>query len=66
MENIEHSHIPKGRRELVKLVRETSDIIKVGDAARILDLSKLAAAKKLARWTEQGWLRRVPDRYAEL
>ena len=59
MEDVEHSHIPEGRQELGRLIREAGDIIKVEDAARILALSRVAAAKKLSRWTEQGWLRRV-------
>jgi predicted transcriptional regulator of viral defense system len=33
--------------------------VSVGDAAEILALDRHAAAKHLARWAEQGWLRRV-------
>ena len=59
MKDGKHAHIPEGRRDLAKLVRETGDIIKLDDAAKILNLTELAASKKLSRWTEQGWLRRV-------
>jgi len=41
------------------LVRGTGDVIQVDDAVRVLDLNRTMAAKTLARWTTQGWLRRV-------
>ena len=57
---MEHtSRIPKGRQHLAQLVANAGDVIKVDDAVRILDLDRTAAAKILARWTDQGWLRRV-------
>lgn len=52
-------HIPQGRRRLGMLVRETGDVITVEKAAQILRLDPIATAKMLARWTSQGWLRRV-------
>jgi predicted transcriptional regulator of viral defense system len=51
--------LPQGRKRLVTLLREAGDVISVGDAARALDLDRTRAAKALARWTAQGWLRRV-------
>ena len=51
--------IPKGRQQLAHLVAGAGDVIQVKDAARVLDLDRTAAAKTLARWTSQGWLRRV-------
>lgn len=51
--------IPEGRRLLATLIRETGDVILVEDAAKILRLDPKRAAKTLARWTTQGWLRRV-------
>lgn len=51
--------LPENRRLLATLVRETGDVILVEDAAKILRLDAQRAAKVLARWTKQGWLRRV-------
>lgn len=51
--------IPKGRQQLTHLVAGSGDVIKVDDAVRVLALDRSAAAKTLARWTNQGWLRRV-------
>lgn len=51
--------IPIGRQHLAQLVANAGDVIHVGDAARILGLSSTAAAKTLARWAGQGWLRRI-------
>lgn len=51
--------IPKTRQELSKLVREAGDVIDVARASEVLQLDKTATAKKLARWAEQGWLRRI-------
>lgn len=35
------------------------DVIQLDDAVRILGIDRMAAAKTLARWTHQGWLRRI-------
>ena len=51
--------LPEGRRRLAQLTKAGGDIIRIEDAARILDLDGASAAKMLARWTNQGWLRRV-------
>jgi len=40
-------------------VATAGDVIQVASAARILNIAPTAAAKTLARWTTQGWLRRV-------
>ncbi len=53
------STIPAGRQQLALLVAGTGDVIEITDAVRILKLDRTAAAKTLARWTKQGWLRRV-------
>ena len=53
------SSIPQGRQQLAHLVAGAGDVIQVDDAVRVLDLDRTAAAKTLARWTNQGWLRRV-------
>ena len=51
--------LPEGRRRLARLVRAAGDVISVEGAAKVLDLDRSGAAKTLARWTNQGWLRRV-------
>lgn len=51
--------IPEGRQQLARLVAGAGDVIEVDNAARVLKLDRTAAAKTLARWTAQGWLRRV-------
>lgn len=51
--------LPPGRQRLAKLVRAAGDVISVEGAAKALDLDRTGAAKTLARWTQQGWLRRV-------
>lgn len=51
--------IPEGRRKLALVVRGASDVIEISDAERILDITRIAAAKLLSRWSQQGWLRRV-------
>lgn len=51
--------IPQGRQQLAHLVAATGDVIQVDDAVRVLHLDRAVAAKTLARWTNQGWLRRV-------
>jgi len=51
--------IPKTRQELSKLVREAGDVMDIARASEVLKLDKTATAKKLARWAEQGWLRRI-------
>lgn len=53
------SNLPDGRKRLAALLRGAGDVISVGKAAQLLDLDRSKAAKTLARWTNQGWLRRV-------
>ena len=47
------------REELATLLRATDGWITITDAASALGLDRRAAAKRLARWAQQGWLRRV-------
>lgn len=49
----------KSRQELSRLLRATDGWITVEDAATVLGLDRHTAAKRLARWAEQGWLKRV-------
>ena len=51
--------LPEGRQRLTALVSGAGDVIRVDDAVRLLQLDRTNAAKLLARWTSQGWLRRV-------
>jgi predicted transcriptional regulator of viral defense system len=58
---LEHTNpsIPEGRKQLAQLVGRAGDVIQVDDAVNVLGLDRTAAAKTLARWTSQGWLRRI-------
>jgi predicted transcriptional regulator of viral defense system len=49
----------RSREELSRLLRATGGWITVEHAATVLGLDRQAAAKRLARWAEQGWLKRV-------
>jgi predicted transcriptional regulator of viral defense system len=49
----------EGRAELAKLVRPGQVLVSVDEAARGLGNGRAPAAKKLARWANNGWLRRV-------
>lgn len=49
----------KSRQQLSSLLRATDGWITVEDAASVLGLDRQKAAKRLARWVEQGWLTRV-------
>lgn len=48
-----------GRDRLAAVLREAGGLVTVQAAARALDLEPRAAAKILARWAEQGWLKRL-------
>lgn len=49
----------RGRAELVQVLASGSRFIKLSDVVDALGTDADAAAKKLARWAEDGWLRRV-------
>jgi predicted transcriptional regulator of viral defense system len=51
--------LPEGRAQLVQALAASGDVIRISDVARTLDVSRVVAAKRLARWVEQGWLARV-------
>lgn len=53
------SHLPRGRARLAAVIQAAGDIVRIEDAAKVLDISENQAAKLLSRWTAQGWLRRV-------
>ena len=51
--------IPQGRRNLVAVINEAGDIIRIEDVISALPVKRPDAAKLLSRWANQGWLRRV-------
>src|ERR1700735_2009195 len=51
--------IPAGRAQLIKVLGASGDVIHISDVATTLAISRTDAAKRLARWREQGWLSRV-------
>jgi len=48
-----------GREDLALVVGRGRRTVSVAEVAIALGVDRAAAAKRLARWTEQGWLRRV-------
>jgi predicted transcriptional regulator of viral defense system len=48
-----------GRERLAAVVRRGGELITVDDATDALELDRTSAAKLLARWRQQGWLKRV-------
>jgi predicted transcriptional regulator of viral defense system len=49
----------KTRRQLAEVLRKSKGTVTVEEASVILALSRLDAAKLMARWAQQGWLTRV-------
>jgi predicted transcriptional regulator of viral defense system len=49
----------KGRSRLAIVLRQGGDFVTIDDAAAALGIGRAEAAKMLARWQAQGWLRRV-------
>jgi predicted transcriptional regulator of viral defense system len=47
------------RKRLSEILRETKGTISVEDAAGVLEVSSINAAKILSRWAKKGWLSRV-------
>lgn len=48
-----------GRGELALVVGRGRRLVSVDDVAASLEVDRVTAAKKLARWAAEGWLRRV-------
>jgi predicted transcriptional regulator of viral defense system len=49
-----------GRRELARVAGGgRRRLVSVADVAKALEVDRTTAAKRLARWTDQGWMRRV-------
>lgn len=53
------SRLPRGRAQLVLVLSAAGDVIHVDDVVAALQLDRTAAAQRLSRWAEQGWLSRV-------
>lgn len=51
--------LPRGMPRLIAVLQASGDFFGVGDAAKALDVPRAEAAKVLARWNRQGWIRRV-------
>jgi predicted transcriptional regulator of viral defense system len=53
------TRLPRGRAQLQRVLAASGDVIHIADVAKALDVSRVEASKRLARWREQGWLSRV-------
>jgi predicted transcriptional regulator of viral defense system len=53
------SDLPKGRVRLAEVLQSAGDLVTVDDVCAILGADRPTAARQLARWHVQGWLRRV-------
>ncbi len=51
--------MPASRARLAAVLRATKEVVSVTNTAQTLGLDRRSAAKLLARWREQGWLRRI-------
>ena len=51
--------VAEGRDRLSAVLRKAGRLITVDDATDALHVDRTAAAKTLARWQAQGWLKRV-------
>lgn len=52
-------HLPTGRQKLARVLQQANDLVQIDHVVAVLGLPRNQAAKLLARWAEQGWLRRV-------
>jgi predicted transcriptional regulator of viral defense system len=55
----QNHQLPASRARLAAVLRATKEVLSVSNTAQTLRLDRRRAAKLLARWREQGWLRRV-------
>jgi predicted transcriptional regulator of viral defense system len=51
--------LPKGRMQLSQVLRGAGEVVSVDDVSGILQIDRQVASKMLARWNEQGWMRRL-------
>jgi len=52
-------NLPKGRAQLQRVLSASGDVIHISDVVKALGVSRIEAAKRLSRWSEQGWVSRV-------
>jgi len=54
------THIPsRARARLAAVLQTAGDLVTIDDIVAALGIDRVAAAKTLARWQRQGWLKRV-------
>jgi predicted transcriptional regulator of viral defense system len=54
------THFPsRARARLAAVLQTAGDLVSIDDAVAALGIDRVAAAKTLARWQRQGWLKRV-------
>ena len=53
------TRLPQGRAQLVAVLAAAGDVIRVDDVVNALSLDRTAAAQRLSRWMQQGWINRV-------
>lgn len=51
--------LPTRRARLAAVLRAAKEVVSVDVASRTLSIERRTAAKLLARWKQQGWLRRI-------
>ena len=51
--------VTRGRSRLAQVLRAEGQLITIADATAALGVDRVTAAKLLARWQDQGWLKRV-------
>lgn len=51
--------VPQGRAQLIRVLAASGDVIHISSVQKTLAMSRTDAAKRLARWREQGWISRV-------
>ena len=53
------SSLPKGRARPSQVLSGAGEVVSVDDVSGILGVERQAASKLLARWSGQGWVRRL-------
>jgi predicted transcriptional regulator of viral defense system len=55
----QRNRLPEGRAQLIRVLSAAGDVIRIDDVVSVLQIDRTAAAQRLSRWTEQGWMSRV-------
>ena len=57
-------NLPDSRIRLTRVLRDAGDVVQTDRAAEVLTLGRTETSKVLARWSKQGWLKRIgPGKY---